>query len=395
MAGHPFDWAWVGDSNEALNQAETAGEKGSSTHDTVARTIDNGRRCSSLRSLREAADAVDRMALMRSRLLPIASLVLLLSAHAQGAFAQTSSPSPSPSAVPSPGADVPTNASDHIVLSGRVVVPRGQTVGEIVVVTGRVQVAGVVLGDVVLVDGPVLIAGQVSGSVVSVDGSVRLAETAQVGGDVIAREDVDVAEGARVGGEVRPHAPFTFKAPARAIGRFATWLAVSVSTLLLGLALLWLVPRGADRILRAARETPWVSAAWGLGLAIALPALSALLLLSLVALPLGLVVTLALAFLLYVAYTWSVWVLGRVVVKDRGRVPAFLAGWAIARVVGLIPVVSGITFGLAATFGLGATAVAIWRARGATPRRGGSHRRGYVSSAPAAEEHAPAAEPIA
>ena len=331
---------------------------------------------------------------MRIRFLAASAFVLggLLVA-APAALAQVDPNTPSPT--PAPGAVVPPDPQDQIVLSGRVVVPRGQTVGEIVVVMGRVQIAGVVQGDVLLVDGPVLITGQVSGSVIAVDGSVRLAATAQVAGDVIAREEVDVADGAQVGGELRSHAPFTFKAPARAIGRFASWLAVSVSTLLLGLALLWLAPRGADRILRAARETPWITAAWGVAAVVLLPTLAALLLLSLVALPLGLVVLLSFAFVLFVSYTWAAWILGRTLVRERGRVLAFLAGWAIARAVGLVPLVSGVTFGLAATFGLGAMTVAVWRARGATRRRGGSHRRGYVAVPDAAaDEEEPAPEPI-
>ncbi len=337
---------------------------------------------------------------MRRRLMPFFSLSVVLLvvampvvAGAPAASAQTATPSP-PS---SPGPVVPPDPQDQIVLSGRVVVPRGQTVGEVVLVTGRVQIAGVVVGDVVLVDGPILVTGQVSGSVVSVDGSVRLAASAQVAGDVIARETVELAAGAEVGGEVRAHAPFTFQTPARSVGRFASWLAVSVSTLLLGLALLWLAPRGADRVLRVARETAWLSAAWGVGLAIVLPAVAALLLLSLVALPLGLVLLLSLALLSFVAYVWAVWVLGRAVVRDRHRMLAFLAGWGIARVVGLIPVVSGVTFVLAAVFGLGAMSVAVWRARGSTGRRGGSHRRGYVSLPDAREDQpaSPATEPIA
>jgi cytoskeletal protein CcmA (bactofilin family) len=330
------------------------------------------------------------MTRMRNR--HLAGALFALTALLAGAPAATAQVRATPS--PSPGADLPANLQDQIVLAGRVVVAQGQTVGEIVVFTGRVQVAGVVQGDVVVVDGPVLISGQVSGSVISFDGSVHLAGTAQVAGDVIAREEVLATAGAQVGGEIRAHAPFTFKTPARALGRFASWLAVSVSTLLLGLLLLWLVPRGADRVLRAALEAPWISAAWGLAMSLLLPAVGALFVLSLIALPLGLVLMLALALLLFVAYTWSLWVLGSAIVHERGRVLTFLAGWAIARAVGLIPVVSGVTFGLAAMFGVGAMTVSIWRARGTARRRGGSHRRGYVTVQEAAEDE-PVAEPIA
>ncbi len=326
---------------------------------------------------------------MRNRPLAVSAFVAtVLLAVGPAALAQTATPSPSP------GADLPANLQDQVVLAGRVTVAQGQTAGEIVVFTGRVQVAGVVQGDVVVVNGPVLISGQVSGSVVSFDGSVHLAGTAQVAGDVIAREEVRAAPGAQVGGRIRAYAPFTLTIPARAVGRFASWLAVSVSTLLLGLLLLWLAPRGADRVLRAARESPWISMTWGLAMSLLLPAVAALFVLSLVALPLGLALLLALALVLFVAYTWSVWALGSLIVHERERLLTFMAGWAIARVIGLIPVVSGITFGLGAIFGLGAMTVAMWRARGTTRRRGGSHRRGYVAVGEAPEAE-PVGEPIA
>jgi cytoskeletal protein CcmA (bactofilin family) len=336
------------------------------------------------------------MTRMRGRVL---SLVLFAGlAAAAGlqtpAFGQTSTGSATPSPSVSPGAIPPANPQDQIVLSGRVVVPRGQTVGEIVVFTGKVQVAGVVEGDVVVLDGPILVTGQVSGTVVAFDGSVRLGAAAQVGGDVIARESVDAAEGSAIEGTVREHAAFTLKAPVTAMGRLASWLAVSVSSLLLGLLLLLLAPRGADRIVAAARQAPWAATGWGLAVALVVPALAGLAVISLVGLPLGLVVFLALGLVAFVAYAWAMYLLGRAMVTGSGRVLAFLAGWAVARVVGLIPVVSGITFLLATVFGLGATTVAIWRARGVTPRRGGSHRRGYTPAEPAAEDVTPAAEPI-
>jgi uncharacterized membrane protein YedE/YeeE len=45
-------------------------------------------------------------------------------------------------------------------------------------------------------------------------------------------------------------------------------------------------------------------------------------------------------------------------------VVAFLAGWAILRVVALIPILGGLVWFAAVVFGLGALAVAIWYARG-------------------------------
>src|SRR5262245_64666232 len=68
--------------------------------------------------------------------------------------------------------------ADQVVLRGDVVVPRGQSAGEIVVFSGSATVAGVARGDVVVLDGPVTISGQVSGDVVAIHGRIRLLATA-------------------------------------------------------------------------------------------------------------------------------------------------------------------------------------------------------------------------
>jgi hypothetical protein len=47
-------------------------------------------------------------------------------------------------------------------------------------------------------------------------------------------------------------------------------------------------------------------------------------------------------------------------------VVAFLVGWAILRVVALIPILGGLVWFAAVVVGLGALAVAIWRARSAS-----------------------------
>ena len=72
----------------------------------------------------------------------------------------------------------------------------------------------------------------------------------------------------------------------------------------------------------------------------------------------------------------------RLLDRDRRATTAFLAGWAIETAIGVIPYVSGAVYAAAAVFGLGATTVAVWRARG--PRRdarpGGKHRAGGAAA---------------
>ena len=278
---------------------------------------------------------------------------------------------------PSPGAAA-GSAGNQVVLVGRVVVPRGLSVREVVVFSGRVSVAGVVRGDVVVLNGPIFISGQVSGSVIALSGSVRLLSGAQVAGDVLAHDRAIIAEDAFVEGRVREDMSFTLSGPLRAIAAFVSWLAVAVSTLLLGVLLAGIAPRALDGSARAARTAPFASAGWGLGLSILVPVLATGSIALVVGLPFGLAVILSLLLAALLGVVVAAHTLGRIVVGDgRATAVAFLAGWAIAAAVGLVPFVSGVVFVLSAVFGIGALAVAIWRARGVT--RGGRHRRGAAS----------------
>lgn len=264
-------------------------------------------------------------------------------------------------------------APDQIVLSGRADVPRGRTVGQVVVFRGVASIQGVAHGDVVVLSGRANIGGQVSGNVVALDGTVVLGPAAQVRGDVISRGTVAVREGAQVQGEIRRNVPLSLRAPLEIVGPFATWLAVTVSVLLLGLLLLWIAPRGSDAVLATARRAPWASAGLGIGFLLGVPLLALGLALTLVGLPLALVVLLALGLVLFVGYAWAAWILGRALLPPpRGRIVTFLVGFAILRIAGALPLVGGISWILASALGIGAGIVAIWSARGV----GGKHRLG-------------------
>ena len=276
----------------------------------------------------------------------------------------------------------PTDAEprDQIVLSGDVQVRRGQEVGEVVVLRGTATVAGVVRGDVVVLDGRIDVTGQVSGSVVSVGGSVALGPSSRVLGDVLAHDRVIAAPGARVDGDVRQGVTFTFRTPIEALGAFAPWLAVWFSVLALGLLLLLLGPRSVDAVAVVAHGSPWVSVGWGFVAFVALPLAGVIGVFTLVWLPLGLGLLLSLFLLYSVGLAWSAFALGRVLWHEpRSRMLAFVIGWAILAAVAAIPIVGGVIWVAGAVFGLGAGTVAIWRARGSTPRQpgaGGRHRQG-------------------
>jgi hypothetical protein len=306
------------------------------------------------------------------------------------ALAQTqTSPPPSPGAAP--GADV-TRAEDQVVLSGTVSVPRGRAVGEVVVFHGRAVVSGVVAGDVVVFDGPIAVSGQVSGSVVALNGPIRLGSTASVGGDVLGSQQVRLDPGAFVRGGVRDDVTITARGALAVLGALLGALAIAFSALLVLLMLLAIAPRGLDRVAAAGITAPFASAGWGVVVALGLPVLAVAAAASILGLPLGLSLLLAIGLVALVGYAFAAFVVGRLIVREpRARLGALLAGWGIAAALSLVPLLNLVVWVLGSVFGVGAVIVAAWRTRSWTPSRG-RHRVGYAP-APHRPAHAHAAEP--
>jgi hypothetical protein len=264
-------------------------------------------------------------------------------------------------------AAAPAQASDdQVVITGDVRVDRGETVGDVIVVDGSVRIDGRVTGDVVAVSAPVRINGPVEGDVVGVAERVFIGPGGRVSGDLSYgdKKPVITVPGA-VGGKTEKLDFDEFISP---FGTFlawiALWLAMSVSTLLLGLALLWLAPRSLEAALEVARTS--TGAAIGIGLAVffGLPAVALLLMITILGLPLGIALLLALLPIYAIGYTTSAYLLGRAIVKPpTGRFLAFLAGWGILRVIALVPGLGALAWFGATVFGLGALTVALWRSR--------------------------------
>jgi cytoskeletal protein CcmA (bactofilin family) len=285
------------------------------------------------------------------------------------------------------GAGSASAATDHVVITGGVVVPAGQIAGDVVVLDGTVTIAGHVTGDVVSVAGPVRVTGRVDGDLIAVSDRALLGSTARVGGDLHYGDESPVlARGASVGGKIS-NEDWTDSANGWGwVSALAWWLAVSVSTLIVGVLLVWLVPGALYAAERATRERLGPTVGWGVVIAIGVPLLAILALVTLVGIPFGVALLLAAIPVLVVAYATAAWIVGRRVLRDRSTSPwaALFAGWGIVRVLALIPVL-GALVGLAATVvGLGALAVALWRAR-----RTGA--RAAAPEAPAPGPPAPAA----
>ena len=263
------------------------------------------------------------------------------------------------------GAGSASAATDHVVITGGATVPAGRTAGDVVVVDGTVRIAGHVTGDVISVSGPVRVTGRVDGDLIAVSDRAFLGSTARVGGDVRYGDERPVlARGASVGGKVSNEDWADAANGWGWVSLIGWWLAVSVSTLVVGVLLVVLAPAALHAAERAVRERLGATVAWGLGIAIGVPLLAVFALVTLVGIPFGIAVLLAAIPVLLVAYVTSAWMLGRRVLRNRStsRWAALFAGWGILRVLALIPVVGALVGLVATVVGLGALAVALWRA---------------------------------
>jgi cytoskeletal protein CcmA (bactofilin family) len=261
------------------------------------------------------------------------------------------------------------SSGDRVVITGPVMIDRGERVGDVIVIDGRVSVAGRVRGDLVVVNGAVRIAGAVDGDVVAVAGRATLAPGARIGGDLVYGDERPVVpRGATVEGDVQRVNVGDVADPLGFVGAAALWIAVSVSALVLGLLLLWLGPGALVAAWEATRSRLGATIGWGLALFFGLPILAIIALITLVGIPFGVGLLLALVPLYAVGYTTSAWLLGRRLVRPpTGRVLAFLAGLAILRLLALIPILGGLVWFAATVLGLGALVVATWRARSERP----------------------------
>ena len=226
---------------------------------------------------------------------------------------------------------------------------------------------GTVSEDVIVANGDVRVAGRVDGDLVTFAGRAYVLRGASIERRHPLRgQEARDRAGGRVGGDVS-RIDVDLGGAAPFVGALAWWLAVSVSTLLLGLLALWIAPRAADAVREQMRDGGWGPAAGvGLALMICLPLLALLAFVTLLGIPfaIGLLFALVpLAALGYVTACMGARPRARRLPAHR-RATAFLAGWAILRGVALIPLFGAIVFLVAAMLGLGALACALWAARG-------------------------------
>ena len=145
-------------------------------------------------------------------------------------------------AAPASAQDVSLKGDDEVVLTGILVVPEGETVASAVIFNGDAAIEGTVTGSVVAFNGDIDVSGTVDDSVIAFNGRVTIRSGGQVGGDVASRRAAVIEDGATVGGSVRGVTGRFDFATWGWISRYVWWFGYTISTLILGLALLLFAP---------------------------------------------------------------------------------------------------------------------------------------------------------
>lgn len=249
-----------------------------------------------------------------------------------------------------------------VVLTGRAEVREGETVDNVLIADGPVVVDGTVDDALVALNGDVLIRGTAREDVVAADGRVTVADGGRIEGDVVSRHRPVLEGDGQLDGSWERWNPRAWSDASSVVGWLALWLAVSVSTLILGLLLWLLAPRAASAVDAAGRDIG-SAIPWGILLLIGLPIVAVLAMVTLVGIPLGIGLLLALGLIYGIGYTAGAWILGRRVASGASPIVAFLIGWAILRVIALIPFLGWLAWLAATVVGLGAIVLAGHRSR--------------------------------
>lgn len=264
------------------------------------------------------------------------------------------------------GEDRSSEDNEQIVLTGRLFIASEETVDTALIFDGPALVEGTVRESLVVFNGDAEIVGTVEQDVIVFNGDVVVRSGAEVGGDLVTQQTPQIEEGATIRGEQTSVVTRFDVDMVGFAGRSVWWIGYSISALILGLLLLAFAPQLFPAVRDIVRERLGSSIGWGFGLFFLLPIGSVILLVTVVGIPLGLFLLLALALIYTVGYVVATLAVGSMIMRSSSsRFVVYLVGWVVLRALALIPFVGGWLWFLASVWGLGLLAVAI-RSRGGT-----------------------------
>ncbi len=230
---------------------------------------------------------------------------------------------------------------------------------------GRVELAGKIGRDARVGAGDATLSGEVERDLAVASGSVHLLSKAVVGGKLRywSEKAPVIDEEATVNGAIlrRPLPEgWSLENARRGIVGMQVMAAVIsfLSTLLLGLVLLRLYPIFTLRVTSTMRERPGPSLGWGTVAMVATPVVAVSFLVTLFALPIGVILLALYLAMVYLARIYAITCLGQLLFRrppdSSSLTGPFVAGLVLYSILSLIPIIGGLVTILAILFGLGA-----------------------------------------
>jgi cytoskeletal protein CcmA (bactofilin family) len=241
-----------------------------------------------------------------------------------------------------------------MTVNGRITIERGEVADDVWLANGRATVAGRVEGSVIVLNGGATITGSVGGDVTVVSGDVTLGPEAVVRGDVRASEPIVRDGQAVVDGSVEQTSVLGGARRVLSQLRAAMWVSLTLAVLLFGLVAL----RLAGDLVRRARARlaarPFRSTGLGVLVMLALLLLVVVTMASIIGGLLGLMLLGLIALVGVAGLVVAATAVGRLILRRRSTVVAFLVGAAVLRIAALLPFVGGLVTVVAALMGTGA-----------------------------------------
>jgi hypothetical protein len=261
-----------------------------------------------------------------------------------------------------------------IRISGDAFVTEAESVGGLIVIDGNVQIDGEVRDSVVVIDGNLIVSGTVGDHITVIHGDVELQRGARVHDVRTISGDINKADGASITGKLRERDNFDLPSGFIAALSVYFWFAITLFVVVCGLVF---AAVGGEQLKRAAETmtSGAVNAIVGaVFLWIALPILTGLIFITLIAIPLGLAIfVVVLPTMLLLGYITAGARLGAAVLGRFDRQPGdhpYLAvslGLVILQVLLVIPFLGWLIAAIAGLWGGGALAhTAFVAARGKT-----------------------------
>ena len=250
--------------------------------------------------------------------------------------------------------------------------PEARIAGDAMLAGGSIAVDGSISGDLTAFGDRIELNGRIDGDVQLAGGRLRLGPDARVGGRVTYRsgDELVVEPGAQVAGGVRQ------SADERAWRRFAQGATIiggvtlSLGLLLLGAILILAMPRFTREAAESIRRLPWQTIGIGLAVLVGVPVMCAILVITLIGIPLAVLLAFFYGALLVLGYLIGAVFLGDLVLRRINAAKLDSVWWRVLflvlaivaiAVAKLIPVVGPLACGLLFLAGLGAFSLRAWR----------------------------------